>query len=181
MTALSVLLRAPKEETMSATKTRRKGRGEATLFDFPFNGFNHALTTLEKQAGKAYTQLAKTLPKPWGRKLNQLKKQDLVKLAKKKQAQITKEVKFYADGIVKTIHQAHLLPNKNKLAREAKKNLNLFLKKVQKTDVASLAKSLNGNKLLHLFEIPTKKDVAKLNARLSRLEKRFSFLETSAH
>lgn len=90
---------------------------------------------------------------------------------------LEKQVRFYADGLVHTLsHAEELLPNKAKLMREAKKNLNQFMRKVRKSNMTHLAKNLahsNGQKLLALLDFPTKKDVARLNARLSKLEKRF--------
>ncbi len=131
---------------------------------------NHALQSLEKQAAFAY--------KKW----NQLDSKEIVRLAIKKRTQISKEVKYYADGIVHTLTHADLLPNKNKLLREAKRNLEGFVKKIQKSDVASKAINLathKGNEFLNLLNFPTKKEVAKLNSRLSQLEKRLKTLRPS--
>lgn len=103
------------------------------------SGF-HLLTTLEKQAEWAYTQ-----------------------------------VRHYADGIVNTISHADFLPNKKKLVKEAKQNLDQFLRKLQKSEVANKAKKLaltEGSKFLAMLDFPSKKDVAKLSTRLSQLEKR---------
>ncbi|MDO8527077.1 MAG: hypothetical protein Q7T03_05245 [Deltaproteobacteria bacterium] len=122
-----------------------------------WNSFDHALTTLEKQAEKAYGQLKHSLPKQWEKKLDHLKSKDIMRLALKKRNQISKEVKFYADGIVNTLSNAHFLPNKNRLVGVASKT---------------------GTKILSMLDFPTKKDVSRLNARLSQLEKRFKSLSS---
>lgn len=92
---------------------------------------------------------------------------------------IVKEVRFYADGIIHTLNHADILPNKNYLMKEAKKNLEGFVKKIQKSNVAHIAIDLASQKsaqVLALLNFPTKKDVAKLNARLSTLEKKLKHL-----
>lgn len=84
-----------------------------------------------------------------------------------------------ADGLVETLSKADFLPNKNYLIKEAKRNLKSLITKVEKTNVGAMAKNLaktNSTKILSLLNFPTKKDVAKLNARLSQLEKKFQTL-----
>lgn len=163
-------------------KISRKKAGNGA-YHLNWHSFDNALTTLEKQAGWAYTQIKHTLPKNWEKKLNHFSSKDLVNLALKKRSQITKEVKHYADGIVDTISRADFLYNKNYLVKEAKKNLNTFLKKLQASDVAGKAKHLAVNKsakVLSMLNFPTKKEVAKLNARLGQLEKQLKTLSSSA-
>ena len=114
---------------------------------------NHLLGTIEKQAAWALRQF--------------------------KKSQIVKEVKYYADGIVETISQSDILPDKKRLVKEAKKNLEGFMKKIQKSNVAHMAIDLASQKssqLLSLFDFPTKKEVSRLNARLSQLEKKLKGL-----
>lgn len=97
---------------------------------------------------------------------------------------IVKEVRFYADGIIHTLNHADILPNKNYLMKEAKKNLEGFVKKIQKSNVAHIAIDLASQKsaqVLSLLNFPTKKDVAKLNARLSTLEKKLKHLGGKRH
>ena len=92
---------------------------------------------------------------------------------------VIKEVRFYADGILHTLNHADILPNKNYLMKEAKKNLEGFVKKIQKSNVAHIACDLashKGSQVLAMLNFPTKKDVAKLNARLSTLEKKLKHL-----
>ncbi len=89
---------------------------------------------------------------------------------------LVKEVRYYADGIIQTINQADFLPNKNRLVKEARRNLHGFLKKIQKSPVAHAAIDLaqsKGTQFLSLLNFPTKRDVAKLNARLNKLEQKF--------
>ena len=95
---------------------------------------------------------------------------------------VVKEVRYYADGIVQTINHADFLPNKNRLVKEAKKNLHGFLKKIQKSNVANKAIDLaqdKGNQVLSLLNFPTKKEVTRLSRRLSQLEKRLNTLKGS--
>ena len=97
---------------------------------------------------------------------------------------VIKEVRFYADGIIHTLNHADILPNKNYLMKEAKKNLEGFMKKIQKSGVAHIACDLASQKssqVLALLNFPTKKDVAKLNARLSTLEKKLKHLSGKRH
>lgn len=104
---------------------------------------------------------------------------DIIHLALQKRNQISKEVRYYADGIVHTLTHADFLPNKNKLIREARHNLERFVKKIQKSDVASRAIDMaadKGGEFLSLLNFPTKKDVARLNSRLNHLEKRLKTL-----
>lgn len=81
----------------------------------------------------------------------------------------------------------HLLPvalkGKTVLAKGVKKNLEKFVKTLQKSDVAHIAKSFaksNGKKVLNLLNFPSKKDVSKLNTRVTQLEKRFQGLRRAA-
>lgn len=169
---------------MAKTKhSKRKNPNGYGSFDLSWSGFNHALTTLEKGAekfyGKLYSEFKKTIPTPWAKKMGQLSYKDIMKLAAKKHNMITKEVRYYADGIVKTLNGADILPNKNRLVKEAKQSLKSFLAKVQKSNVAHQAKSLaamNGSKILSLLNFPSKKEVSRLNARLGQLEKRLKGL-----
>lgn len=164
------------------TKTRRKKSTNGGVYSLNWHSFNHALTTLEKQAEWAYTQFKHTLPKNWEKKIDQFTSKDIVNLARKKRSMITKEVKHYTDGIVDTISRADFLSNKNHLVKEARKNFNTFLKKLQKSDVAHKAKDIaanKGEKVLSLLNFPTKKEVAKLNARLGQIEKQLRNLSTS--
>lgn len=151
-------------------------------FDFSWHAFDHALTAMEKQAEWAYRQFKHTLPKPWEKKLNELDTKEIFGLALKKRKQITKEVKYYTDGIVHTLSNADFLSNKNHLVKEAKHNLENFLHKIQKSGVVTHAKDLaasKGTKVLERLNFPTKKDVVKLNSRLSQLEKRLKDLGSS--
>ena len=144
---------------------------------FSWHSFNHALTTLEKQAGTAYKQLKHSLPK--------MNAKEVFNLALKKKNQVAKEVKYYTDGIVETLANADFLSNKNRLVKEAKQNVSNILHKLQKSDVALKAKDLaatKGTRLLSLLNFPTKRDVAKLSSRLSQLEKKLKTLpRTRAH
>lgn len=88
-----------------------------------------------------------------------------------------------ADGLVETLSKADFLPNKNYLIKEAKRNLKSLLTKVEKTNVGAIAKNMaktNSTKILSMLNFPTKKEVAKLNARLSQLEKKFRGLSHRA-
>lgn len=141
--------------------------------------WEHAVTTLEKEASWAYQQFKHSLPKKWEKRLDHWSANDIIQLAFKKRNQIAKEVKCYADGIVHTLSGAHILPNRNKLVKEAKQNLQGFVKKIQKTNVAHEAIKLASNKgseFLSLLNFPTKKDVSKLNLRLNQLEKKLKSL-----
>jgi len=161
----------------------RTSRGNHSLLPLSWNSFNHALTTLEKQAHWAYNQFKHSLPRQWERKLNQLTHEDIIRLAMKKRKQITKEVKYFADGIVDTINRADILPNKNRLVKQAKRNLANCLHMIQKSDVAKRARDLamnKGSELVSMLNFPSKKQVAKLNARLSQLEKRLKGLTRPA-
>lgn len=63
--------------------------------------------------------------------------------------------------------------------KEARKNLNHILTKMQKSPVGHIAKDLaktNGTKVLSWLDFPTKKDVTKLHHRLSQLEQRMQDL-----
>lgn len=134
---------------------KKKAKRGTDGFQLNWNGLNHAFSTLEKQASVAYKRL-----------------------------HLSKEVKHYADGIVHTLTRADFLPNRNKLIREARHNMEKFIKKIQKSDVASKALDLasnKGNKVLSLLNFPTKKDVSRLNARLNQLEKRLKGLRPHAH
>lgn len=96
-------------------------------------------------------------------------------LAFKKKAQL--------DGIIHTIAAADFLSNKNHLVKEAKQNLEKCLHKIEKSDVALKAKHLakaKGNELRSWFNVPSKRDITKLNSRLSQLEKRFKSLSRRA-
>ena len=100
-----------------------------------------------------------------------------------KKFHLSKEVKHYADGIVHTLTRADFLPNKNKLIREARHNMERFVKKIQKSHVASKALDMaadKGNEFLSLLNFPTKKDVLRLNARLNQIEKRLKVLKPHA-
>lgn len=161
-----------------ATATRRRRRNNGGL-ELSWEGFNHALTTLEKGAGWVFSRFKHSIPQPWSKRINQLSYKDIMKLAVRKKNRITREVRYYADGIVKTLNRADILPNKNRLVKEARQSLKSFLNKVQKSNVAHQAKHLakaNGSKLLSLLDFPSKREVAKLNARLNQLEKRFKVL-----
>lgn len=164
------------------TKTKHPGRKDHDgAFNLSWNGFNQALTTLEKGAGRLYSDFKKTIPEPWAKKINLLSYKDIMKLAVKKHDLITKEVRYYADGIVKTLNKADILPNKNRLVKEAKQSLKCFLDKVQKSNVAHQAKNLaqlNSSKLLSILDFPSRKDVARLSGRLSQLEKKLKTLGT---
>lgn len=134
---------------MNINKGTKKNHGG---FPFSFQRVNHAIETLEKEAMWAYKQFKGALPKNWERRLTQLTSNDIFKLALKKRSQITKE---------------------------AKRNLQGFVKKIQKSNVAHVAKNLaktKGNEFLSMLNFPTKKDVSKLNARLSQIEKRLKNL-----
>src|SRR3989338_8621522 len=132
----------------------RAGKGNHSLFPLSLRTFDHALNTLEKQAQWAYKQFKHTLPPKWERKLTGLTHRDIIHLALKKRNQITKEVKYFADGIVNTISRADILPDRNRLVKEAKK---LAMNK--------------GSELVSMLNFPTRKDVARLNVRLGDLEK----------
>lgn len=111
--------------------------------------------------------------------LGTIEKQATWALRQFKKSQIVKEVKYYADGIVETINQSDILPDKKQLVKEAKKNLECFMKKIQKSNVAHMAIDLASQKssqLLSLFDFPTKKEVSRLSARLSQLEKKLKGL-----
>lgn len=73
-----------------------------------------------------------------------------------------------------------MLPTKKLLVREAKRSLNGLLNKIQKSNVAHLAKDLathKGAEVLSLLNFPTKRDVNRLSSRLSQLEKRMKNLK----
>src|SRR3989339_176616 len=110
----------------------RAGKGNHSLFPLSLRTFDHALNTLEKQAQWAYKQFKHTLPPKWERKLTGLTHRDIIHLALKKRNQITKEVKYFADGIVNTISRADILPDRNRLVKEAKKSLATCLSKLEK-------------------------------------------------
>lgn len=169
---------------MAKKAKRRTGRKTDGDGGHPgWNTFNNALNTLEKQAGWAYTQIRHSLPKNWDKKIGQLTSRDIVTMARKKRNQIAKEVKYYADGIVDTISRADFLSDKNRLVKEARKNLDSFLKKIQKSGVAHKAKDMaadKGAQVLSLLNFPTRKEVARLNGRLGQLEKQLKSLSSSA-
>lgn len=87
---------------------------------------------------------------------------------------LEKEAKYYSS----------ILPTKKFLIREAKKNLNGLMRKIQKSNVAHLAKDLathKGSEVLSLLNFPSKKDVSRLNARLSQLEKKIRAIQHRRH
>lgn len=158
----------------------KKGKkGNHRFLPVSFPAVDHALATLEKQAAWAYQEFKHFLPKKLEKKLNQWNAEEVFRLAIQKRNQIAKEVKHYADSIVSTLNEAHILPNRNQLAKEAKRNLQGFVKKIQKSNVAHIAidlASAKGSEFLAMLNFPTKKDVGKLNTRLSQLEKKLKNL-----
>ena len=82
-----------------------------------------------------------------------------------------------AKDIVHTLKEAHFLSKKERLVRDAQKNLEVILKKVRKNPMVVQAKDLAVNQSGHLLEalnVPSRKDVSLLNKRLSQIEKRLT-------
>lgn len=80
---------------------------------------------------------------------------------------LEKEAKYYSS----------ILPTKRFLIREAKKNLNGLVRKIQRSNVAHLARDLaahKGTEVLSLLNFPSKRDVTRLNARVSKLEQKLN-------
>lgn len=154
-------------------------RGNGPAFPFNWNTVNHALNTIEQQAERAYTQFKHALPRKWEKRLDQLGAKEIMQMALKTRKQITKDVRYYAEGLIDTLSRAPFLPERNRLVREARRNLENVLKKIQKTQIAVKAKhmaSSQGSVLLSYLNFPTKRDVARLNTRLSEIEKRLKSL-----
>lgn len=83
---------------------------------------------------------------------------------------LEKEAKYYSS----------ILPTKKFLIREAKKNLNGLMRKIQKSDVAHLARDLathQGAQMLSLLNFPSKRDVTRLNARVNKLEQKLKLFQ----
>ncbi|MBI4224166.1 MAG: hypothetical protein HY609_04475 [Deltaproteobacteria bacterium] len=83
---------------------------------------------------------------------------------------LEKEAKYYSA----------VLPTRKFLIREAKKNLNGLMRKIQKSTVAHRAMNLathKGAEVLSLLNFPNKRDVTRLNGRVAKLEQKLKTIQ----
>src|SRR3989338_4710693 len=158
------------------TKSNGKRKSPA-YFGIHWPTLNRALTGLEHQAERAYKQV-KTWPNDLQKVLsNDWTTRDLIEYAAKQRDNVEHEVRRIAKDIVHTLKEAHFLSKKERLVRDAQKNLEVILKKVRKNPMVVQAKDLAVNQSGHLLEalnVPSRKDVSLLNNRLSQIEKRLT-------
>ena len=184
---------AKKTQTKSkanGTKRAKKSHGPAAYLGLNWPTLDRALTNLEVQAEKAYdhvktlpTDLHKMLPKPWDRRLKNLTSKDVINFAVKQRDNVEHEVKRLADDIVHTLKGAHFLSKQEKLVKEARHNLEIILKKVRRNPMVIQAKDLaknQGGQLLNILNVPTRKDISKLNSRLTQIEHRLTNISKGA-
>lgn len=118
--------------------------------------------------------------------LSRLKKSNFYHRAKVKRGNLEKEIHRLSEDILSKVRGLELGPSHfsgKKLLKDGRKNLDLFINKLEKTGVVSLAKNTAGNTrdgVLSLLHIPSQSEVVKLERKIGSLEKKVHVLSKKA-
>lgn len=176
-----------------ASKSHPKNRFDGAFIKSRFNRLNHVIGRFETEFEGLFKKLvkqgeksSKDLKQNFDTLLTALKKSNFYHAAKKKSINVEKELSKFSEDILSKVKQFELKSGNfsgKKLLKDARKNLDLFVNKLENSSVVSLAKNRAENTrdgILSLLSIPSQSEVVKLERKISTLEKKIHTLSSKA-
>lgn len=176
-----------------ASKSHPKNRFEGTFVKSRFNRINQLIGRFETEFEGLFKKLVKQGEKS-SKELKQnldtlfdaVKKSNFYHTAKKKSINVEKELSRFSEDLLSKVKIFELKSGNfsgKKLLKDARKNLDLFVNKLENSTVVSLAKIRAENTrdgILSLLSIPSQSEVVKLERKISTLEKKIHTLSSKA-
>lgn len=176
-----------------ASKSHPKNRFDGAFIKSRFNRLNHVIGRFETEFEGLFKKLvkqgeksSKDLRQNFDTLLTTLKKSNFYHAAKKKSIDVEKELFRFSEEVISKVKRFELKSGNfsgKKLLKDARKNLDLFVNKLENSSVVSLAKNRAENTrdgILSLLSIPSQSEVVKLERKISTLEKKIHTLSSKA-
>ena len=174
-------------------KEHSKIRKDPIFLRSRFNKLNRIIGKVETEFEDLFKKLirqgeksSKELKRNFDEILSRLKKTDLYTRAKETRGDLKRELHRLSGDILSKVKGLELGPSHfsgKKLLKDGRKNIDIFINKLEKTGVVSLAKNTAENTrdgMLSFLSIPSQSEVVKLERKVITLEKKVHTLSKKA-
>lgn len=175
------------------TRGHAKIRKDHDFLRSRFNKLNQILGKVETEFETLFKRLiqqgeksSRELKRNFDEILVRLKRSDFYHRAKETRVDLRKELHRLSEDVIHKVRSFELGPSHfsgKRILKDGRKNLDLFINKLEKTGVVSLAKNTAENTrdgVLSFLSIPSQSEVVKLERKITTLEKKVHTLSKKA-